>query len=284
LSAEFVDIGSNLTHESFADDRDQVIARAVAAGVSRQVVTGADVASSQAAAALAAAHPGRLWSTAGVHPHHAAAFEPARRGALQELLGLPHVVAVGECGLDYFRNFSPPAAQRAAFVAQLEIAVTVAKPVFLHQRDAHADFVAILRDFASAVVGGVAHCFTGGAAELDEYLALGLSIGITGWISDERRGGHLRDLVAHIPAERLMIETDAPYLLPRDLTPRPKSRRNEPAYLPHVARAVAAARGETLENLASSTTRNAVKFFGLGGPKHLAGIPAIGALGKLEFP
>jgi TatD DNase family protein len=262
LSAEFIDIGANLTHESFADDRDQVIARAVDAGVSRQVVTGADLSSSKAAAALAAANPRRLWSTAGVHPHHAQGFEPGTRHELHELFALPQVVAVGECGLDYFRNFSPPAAQRAVFIMQLEIAAAVGKPVFLHQRDAHEDFVAILEEFGASL-NGVAHCFTGGAEELEEYLTLGLSIGVTGWICDERRGARLRDAAARIPLDRLMLETDAPYLLPRDLAPRPKSRRNEPAYLPHIARAVAAIRGETVERLASATTQNAVKFFGL---------------------
>src|SRR5882672_2722218 len=263
LHMELIDIGSNLTHESFSVDRAQVIERAAAAGVTRQIVTGADLASSRAASALAAAHARVLWSTAGVHPHHAAGFDPARREELQELLGLPHVVAVGECGLDYFRNFSPPAAQRAAFIAQLEVAATVRKPVFLHQRDAHDDFAAILEEFRGSLVGGVAHCFTGGPSELEEYLALDLYIGVTGWVNDERRGQGLRQAVAHIPADRLMLETDAPYLLPRDLEPLPKSRRNEPCYLPHVARAVAQLRGTTAENVADSTTHNATKFFGL---------------------
>jgi TatD DNase family protein len=263
LNVELVDIGANLTHESFADDRAAVIDRAIGAGVTRQVVTGADLPSSRAAAALAATAPSRLWSTAGVHPHHAAAFDSDSRGGLLELLQQPQVVAVGECGLDYFRNFSPPAAQRTAFIAQLEIAVSVAKPVFLHQRDSHEDFHAILRDFQGHLVGGVAHCFTGDAAQLEDYLALGLFIGVTGWVCDERRGAHLRDVVPAIPANRLMIETDAPYLLPRNLEPRPKSRRNEPAYLAHVARTVADIRNESLESLAASTTRNAIEFFGL---------------------
>ncbi len=263
LNIELIDIGSNLTHESFAGDRAEVIARAVHAGVTRQIVTGADLESSSAAATLASAHPGRLWSTAGIHPHHAATFDAARRGELFALLRLPQVVAVGECGLDYFRNFSPPAAQRAAFITQLEIAVAVGKPVFLHQRDAHADFKAILRDFRGGLAAGVAHCFTGDAAQLEDYLALDLSIGITGWVCDERRGGTLRDAVPRIPEHRLMVETDAPYLLPRDLTPRPKSRRNEPAYLGHIVRTVAHLRDQSWESLAASTTRNAVKFFGL---------------------
>jgi TatD DNase family protein len=263
LNIELVDIGSNLTHESFADDRAAVIERATEAGVTRQIVTGADLASSRAAASMAAAEPSRLWSTAGVHPHHATTFDASSREGLLELLRQPQVVAVGECGLDYFRNFSPPAAQRAAFIAQLEIAVSTGKPVFLHQRDAHEDFRAILADFQGRLASGVAHCFTGNAAQLEDYLSLGLCIGITGWVCDERRGAHLRDVVPAIPANRLMLETDAPYLLPRDLQPRPKSRRNEPAYLAHVARAVASLRNETVETLAASTTRTAIEFFGL---------------------
>ncbi len=263
MSHELIDIGSNLTHSSFAADLEAVMDRAVTAGVRRQVVTGADLASSRAAAILAAAHPGALWCTAGVHPHHATELEPGRREELEEMLSLPRVVAVGECGLDYFRDFSPRAAQRQAFVAQLQIAAAAGKPVFLHQRDAHEDFTAILAEFRPALAGGVAHCFTGGPRELEAYLALGLSIGVTGWVCDERRGADLREAVPRIPAERLMIETDAPYLLPRDIEPRPKSRRNEPAYLPHIARAVAALRGESPDALAAATVGNAVRFFGL---------------------
>jgi TatD DNase family protein len=263
LGLDLIDIGSNLTHESFTADRDAVMARALQAGVRRQVITGADLASSHQAAALAAQHPGRLWSTAGVHPHHAQSFAGSQRAELIELLRLRQVVAVGECGLDYFRNFSPPDAQRQAFIAQLEIAVQIRKPVFLHQRDAHGDFAAILRDFAGRLHGGVAHCFTGGETELEAYLALGLYIGITGWACDERRGLDLRSSVPKIPLERLLIETDAPYLLPRNMNPKPKSRRNEPAYLPHIAATVAGLRGEPLETIGAATTRNAVALFAL---------------------
>jgi TatD DNase family protein len=174
----------------------------------------------------------------------------------------PSVVAAGECGLDYFRNLAPPAAQRRAFVAQLEVAAVARKPVFLHQRDAHPDFAAILKEHIGALAGGVAHCFTGGAAELDAYLGLGLYIGITGWICDERRGLSVRDVVPRIPVERLLVETDAPYLLPRDLRPKPKSRRNEPALLVHIAQTVAELRGESLDTVAAITTRNAETLFG----------------------
>lgn len=263
MKISLIDIGSNLTHDSFTPDRDAVMSRALEAGVRHQVVTGADLPSSLQAAALAAAHPAQLSSTAGLHPHHARDFDASRREQLQELLRRPQVVAVGECGLDYFRNFSPPEAQRAAFAAQLEMAAAAGKPVFLHQRDAHQDFTAILKEFRAGLAGGVAHCFTGGRPELEDYLTLDLCIGVTGWVNDERRGERLRQAVPHIPADRLMLETDAPYLLPRDLAPRPKSRRNEPCYLPHIARAVAQMRGENADELAASTTRNAIRFFGL---------------------
>jgi TatD DNase family protein len=270
LTLDLIDIGANLTHESFASDRAAVLERAAAAGVRRQVVTGADLASSKAAALLAAAHPGVLWSTAGVHPHHAQGYTTVQTEQFRELLHAPSVVAVGECGLDYFRDLSPRNAQRAAFTAQLDLALETRKPVFLHQRDAHADFLAILRDYAGTLAGGVAHCFTGGRDELEDYLSLGLSIGVTGWLCDERRGGALREAVPHIPLERLMIETDAPYLLPRDLVPAPKSRRNEPAFLPHVALAVATALGVDLASVAEATTRNALTLFGLNGTSQRA--------------
>src|ERR1700692_818948 len=174
MKISLIDIGSNLTHESFALDRDAVMTRAIDAGVRYQVVTGADLASSSQAAALADEHPALLSSTAGVHPHHAQSFDASGREELAALLRRPQVVAVGECGLDYYRNLSPPEAQRAAFAASSNWATKAAvrKPVFLHQRDAHGDFTAILKDFRGGLAGGVAHCFTGGRAELEEYLSL----------------------------------------------------------------------------------------------------------------
>jgi TatD DNase family protein len=259
----WIDIGANLTHDSFAPDRDAVIARAHAAGVAQLMVTGADLASSDAAVQLAARHPRTLFATAGVHPHHAAQLRREDLPRLRALLQRPEVVAAGECGLDYFRNFSPRDAQLRAFQWQLELAAESGKPLFLHQRDAHADFLAVLRQHGAAPLRGVAHCFTGAAAELDDYLALGLSIGITGWFCDERRGRHLAALVSQIPVDRLLLETDAPYLLPRDLKAPPASRRNEPMYLPHIGRAVAAARFETPELCAAHTSAHARALFGM---------------------
>jgi TatD DNase family protein len=260
-----IDIGINLTHDSYDGDRAAVMQRACHAGVIQMMVTGATLAGSAAAIALAHQHPGRLFATAGVHPHHAAELGEAELAQLANLALAGEVVALGECGLDYFRNYAPHAAQQQAFHRQLELARRLDKPVFLHQRDAHADFVAILREHAPHW-RGVAHCFTGDAAQLECYLELGLAIGITGWICDERRGAHLKPLMSRIPATRLLLESDGPYLLPRDLSPKPASRRNEPAYLPHVAATVAQARGEPLSMLAHSSTEAARALFALPTP------------------
>jgi TatD DNase family protein len=260
---QLVDIGANLTHESFAHDLPDVLNRAARAGVHRMVVTGTSVAATEAALALHAQYPDRLFATAGLHPHHASDYDAATRDQLRRLATRPGVVAIGECGLDYFRDFSPRQAQLAAFAAQLELAVEMQLPVFLHQRDAHADFMAVLRDYRPRLKDAVAHCFTGQRHEIEDCLAANLAIGITGWICDERRGHHLMPLMPLVPATRLMIETDAPYLLPRSLKPHPPSRRNEPAFLTEVAATVASARGETIEQLARSSTAAADAFFGL---------------------
>jgi TatD DNase family protein len=258
-----IDIGINLTHRSYAADRDAVMARAQAAGVVQMLVTGSSAASTREAVALASAHPRRLFATAGVHPHYADEWSAQVASELATLAGSSEIVAIGECGLDYYRNLSPPALQRDAFHQQLELAVSAGKPVFLHQRDAQADFVAILREHRAHLSGAVAHCFTGTAADLECYLEMQLFIGITGWICDERRGAHLLPLMRTIPAQQLLLETDGPYLMPRDLEPKPASRRNEPAYLPHIAATVARARGETLAQLATQTTANARQLFHL---------------------
>lgn len=260
---ELVDIGANLTHDSFDEDREEVIERAAQAGIGRIVVTGASEQGSRDALMLARQKPGTLYATAGVHPHHASDYDDRAHDTLASLVREPEVVAAGECGLDYFRNFSPADAQRQAFQRQLELASDCNLPVFLHQRDAHGDFVDILRPMMAEIPRAVAHCFTGDLNMLQDYLELDLYIGITGWICDERRGVHLKDIVADIPLTRLMLETDAPYLLPRTLEPKPGSRRNEPAFLTEVLRVVANAMGLPEIEVANATTRNAELFFGL---------------------
>jgi TatD DNase family protein len=265
IASSLIDIGINLGHDSFNADRDAVIARAVAAGVVQMMVTGSSGSSTRQAIEMARTHPDRLFATAGVHPHYAKELTEELLADLGQLATLPQVVAVGECGLDYFRDLSPRAVQQKAFHRQLELAARVRKPVFLHQRDAHADFVAILREHRASLVGGVAHCFTGSREELQACLEMDLAIGITGWICDERRGAHLLPLMPEIASDRLLLETDGPYLLPRDLPKKPESRRNEPAYLPHIAATVARARGESLEQLAATSTAAARMLFGLPG-------------------
>jgi TatD DNase family protein len=260
---QLIDIGANLTHDSFDRDRDTVLQRARDAGIVRMVVTGASREHSPKALELAQAHPGFLFATAGVHPHHAVEYTAECDAEMRALLAHDEVVAVGECGLDYFRDFSPRPAQRRAFERQLQIAADTRKPLFLHQRDAHEDFLAIMREFEGRLGPAVVHCFTGTREQAFAYLDRDWHIGITGWLCDERRGQHLRELVPHIPANRLMVETDAPYLLPRTLRPMPKDRRNEPAFLAHIVEELARDRGETVETAAANSTATARAFFRL---------------------
>ena len=259
---QLIDIGANLAHESFDADLPAVLERARAANVATIVVTGSSAHSSAAAARLAVEHAGYLYATAGLHPHHASDWSQQMAQQFRALATQPGVKAIGECGLDYFRDLSPRDAQRRAFTEQLDLAVELQLPVFLHQRDAHADFLAILRDYRAQLVDVVVHCFTDTEAALQDYLQLDCHIGITGWICDERRGRHLLDAVKRIADERLLIETDAPYLLPRT-APKVAHRRNEPSYLLYVLRTIAAARGVSEEHLAQLTTDNARRFFRL---------------------
>ena len=263
---ELVDIGANLGHESFDRDREQVLARAREVGVAQIVVTGASETESAAALAVARTAPGALFATAGVHPHHAKEWGSGSAAALERLAAEPEVVAIGETGLDFNRDFSPRPDQERAFEAHLELAAGLGMPVFLHERDAHDRFQAIVSRWRDRLPDAVIHCFTGDGSELDAYVDLDLHVGVTGWICDERRGLHLREIIARVPGDRLMVETDAPYLLPRDLVPKPKTRRNEPMHLPHILRAVAVAVGCEPDALARSTTETARRFFGLPSP------------------
>ena len=263
---ELIDIGANLTHESFAHDFTRVLARAHAAGVAQMLVTGASRAGSRAALELARAHPGVLFASAGVHPHHAGEYDADTEAELRALLAHAEVRAVGETGLDYHRDFAPRAAQRRAFERQLALAAELRRPLFLHQREAHTDFLPMLRAVRDQVPAAVVHCFTDTRSALRDYLDLDCHIGITGWLCDERRGLHLRELVREIPRQRLLIETDAPYLLPRTVRPQPAHRRNEPMYLAHILAALAHERGEDHAELAAATSANARAVFGLPAP------------------
>lgn len=256
------DIGLNLTSSQFVKDRDDVVARAFSAGVKGLLLTGTSLHESEQAQQLARHYP-HCWSTAGVHPHDSSTWNAESAETLHALANTPEVVAIGECGLDFNRNFSTPAEQEHAFTAQLALAAELGMPVFMHCRDAHERFLALLEPWLDKLPGAVLHCFTGSRQEALDCLNRGLYLGITGWVCDERRGLELRELLPVIPAERLLVETDAPYLLPRDLSPKPASRRNEPAFLGHIVESVARWRGEDPQWLAAQTNDNVRRLFGV---------------------
>ncbi len=259
----WVDIGLNLTNSRFDKDRQQVIANAQDQGISKMVITGTNIEESQKAFALTEEYSGILYSTAGCHPHDAKNFNSDSIGILEDLANSPAVVAIGECGLDFNRDFSPRKTQIDVFKKQLELAVKLNKPVFLHERDAFDTQYQILTDYLPSLNGAVSHCFTGEKNQLEMYLALGLHIGITGWICDERRGLDLFEIVKLIPDERLMVETDGPYLLPRTIKPKPKNNRNEPIYLPLIGESLALARQQSLSHIANITYTNSCRFFNI---------------------
>jgi len=259
----WIDICVNLTDRRFADQQEQVIERAITANVSHMVVAGTSLESSEAALALCHQFPDNLYCTAGVHPHDAKDATPATFNALRSLAAESSVVAIGETGLDFNRDFSPRPQQVAVFERQLELAAETDLPLLLHERDAHNRQREILTSYRDHIKGAVAHCFTGDRKALYNYLDLDLYIGITGWVCDERRGNELRELVRDIPDNRLLLETDAPYLLPRDLRPKPKGGRNEPACLVHIAETVASLRGTETDELRHQVFANTQELFQL---------------------
>ena len=169
--------------------------------------------------------------------------------------------AIGETGLDYFRNISPPDIQKKSFGMHIEIAKELSLPLYLHQRDAHGDFIRIIKENISNFPKFVVHCFTGTQVELNEYLELGAYIGLTGWICDAKRNIDLRKSIKNIPIEKMMIETDSPYLIPKNLTVKPNKNINEPKYLPHIANEICELTGYDLEELKLVTSNNAIEFF-----------------------
>ncbi len=269
--APIIDIGVNLANKTFLDDRPDVLTRARDANVSACILTGTSEAVTEQVIGLCLEYadefPHMLYATAGIHPHDASEFSTSSRENLRELASQPQVVAIGETGLDFNRNFSPPADQEKAFEGQLELAIELGLPVFMHERDAHQRQFEILQHYRDHLFQGVIHCFTGDRKALFNYLDLDLHIGITGWICDERRGQALQGLVANIPLDRLMIETDAPYLLPRNIEGNidggRNSRRNEPCLLPWVLKGIAEHRPETELALAEASEQTTRRFFGL---------------------
>lgn len=255
-----IDIGINLTSKRFDKDRNLVIKSAAEHGVKTMLITGTNLSESQKAYVLTQQHDS-LFSTAGVHPHDADNVNEHYLAELESLAKKSTVKAIGECGLDFNRNFSTPENQQRVFEQQLQLAQQCQLPVFLHQRDAFSTWQSILSPYLSSLPGGISHCFTGDLSQLKSCLDMGLYIGITGWICDDRRGQELYDIAKYIPLDRVMIETDAPYLTPRNIRPKPKSSRNEPKYLPYIAQTLAQAMAIDVEQLVMQTTKNAHTLF-----------------------
>ena len=260
---QYIDIGVNLTNRSLRRDLDAVIQRARDAGVEQMVVTGTQLEESAKAIQLCEQYSDTLVCTVGVHPHHASDWQESSENSLRELAAHACVRAIGETGLDFNRNFSPREAQIEVFHHQLKIAASLDIPVFTHQRDAHDAFVSILREHRDSITKIVVHCFTDTRSALLDYLDLDCHIGVTGWICDERRGLELRQLVRLIPSHRLMVETDAPYLLPRDLPSKPANRVNEPAFLPHILQTIAHHQNKPVSQLADECLNTSRLFFDL---------------------
>ena len=258
-----IDIGVNLTNKRFDKDRLDVISRAKSTSINALIVTGTSIEESQKALELCQAHPNYLYCTAGVHPHDADHVSDNYLQTLMQLLQQPQVKAVGECGLDFNRNFSTPVQQQKVFDEQIALAAQVNMPLFLHQRDAFDCWYQLLSPYLNKVPAMVSHCFTGSKAELKTCLDAGMYIGITGWICDERRGDVLRDIIKYIPLERLLIETDAPYLTPRTIKPRPKSSRNEPSYLSFIVTEISNLTGYSIQKIMTQTILNTQDVFAI---------------------
>lgn len=260
---QLIDIGANLTNKRLSDRVGKILQESAQVGVMQMVVTGTSLEHSQMAIALCEQFPGQLYCTAGVHPHDAKQWNNDSTTTLTELLASKHVRAVGETGLDFNRMFSPRDQQIEVFAQQLELAINTGKPVFLHQRDAFDAFHQVLREYRDRLNHVVVHCFTDSRKALYDLLDLDCHIGITGWICDERRGQELQQIVKDIPSTRLMLETDSPYLLPRDLPEKPADKTNLPRYLPHILHTVARLRGEDGEQLAADVLDTTREFFSI---------------------
>lgn len=259
------DIGANLSSERFASDLPDVLSRAWAAGLTAIDITGVSVESSRKSLAIAQGDP-RLFFTAGTHPHHASGWSDRSAADISDLLSSPKASMAGEMGLDFFRMLSSRQEQTRAFEGQLEVASQFGKPLFLHCRDAHADFLRIL-DRQSKLPPAIVHCFTGSAREAEAYLERGFHIGITGWVADASRAAPLRDALRIIPPDRILLETDSPFLPPLNRPGAARKDRNEPAFLPFVLRGVSEATGIPPDILSERISASVSRLFPAQRPK-----------------
>ncbi len=248
-----VDSHAHLDNEAFAGDLPEILRRAREAGVDRIVTIGTDVDSSRRAQALAEAHDD-VWFAAGIHPQ--AADNPGDLGALRALAAHPRAVAVGETGLDFVKNYSSVPNQKDLFVRHLEIALEADKPVTIHCREAHGDLYPILR--AHAPIRGVIHCFSGTWPDAENYLGLNFYLSIAGPVTYPS-AKDLREVVQRIPLDRMLLETDCPFLPPQKF----RGKRNEPSYVRFAAEEIATVQGLSVEEVMATTSRNARNLFGL---------------------
>jgi TatD DNase family protein len=250
----------NLTHESFEKDFDQVLSNAKANNV--HYLFSPSSKESEIDTLLKHSETiDNLYIGIGIHPHYASELKPKTFDRLLQYAKHHKVKAIGETGLDYYRNFQSPDVQKKCFEMHLELASEVNLPVFLHHRESFQDFYPILKNYINKIPQSIVHCFTGTEKELESFLELDLYIGITGWVCDLNRGKELRRLVMNIPNNRLLIETDAPYLIPKNLNPKPKMNRNEPMYLKNILLDIADLRMQDANKLAKATTQNFTKLF-----------------------
>lgn len=256
-----IDIGVNLTHPSLFKDLDNNIAQWQDAGVNQIIAIASDLEESEALIQITQNY-NHISHTLGCHPHHADDWHQDSRSILLALIeNAPNAIAIGETGLDFNRNYATQSNQINAFNQQIEIATQSNLPLYLHEREAQDELISTLNNHFDKEVKGVLHCFTGDQSTLKRYLDLGLYIGVTGWICDERRGQDLQEAIKYIPEDRLLIETDSPFLLPRTLRPRPK--KNHPKFLPHIAEQAALHAGIEPKELIEKSRLNAKRLFKL---------------------
>ena len=255
------DIACNFSSDRFDNDLDTVIQEAKDNNVSKFLVVSASLNDIKKVHSIYLQNSDSCFFTIGTHPHHANEINESSLKKMRTLITELNPHSIGETGLDFFRNLSSFEEQSFAFEEQIKISIEFNKPLFLHQRDAHEDFVKIIKKYKSDIGNAVVHCFTGSQNELDTYLDLGFHIGLTGWVCDERRNVDLRKSLKNIPLDKLMIETDSPYLIPRNLKNKPKNNRNEPSYLPHIAEEIATVIGINRDKLIDTTYNNSMNFF-----------------------
>ena len=258
---KYIDIACNFTHQAFDKNLQKVIEDSVKAGIEKFVVTCSSLKDLERIKEIKSRYKESIFFTAGIHPHCAKEIHEIEHNKIKEEILKLKPNAIGETGLDFNRNFSSPSDQLASFILHLEIAADAKLPLYLHQRDAHDDFLGTLKELHTSDNNFVVHCFTGNKKELTDYLDMGGYIGITGWICDYRRNQDLNEAIRYIPLDKLMVETDCPYLLPKNLSPKPKKNLNYPYHLPHIVKEIANIRNESEELIAEYAYKNTMRFF-----------------------